>query len=122
VSSKVLGGPVLYDYREQKCQPNHSRSTVSTWTLKIRGSPSPAINATRCRRSSMSKRVRLINLAESIAAKGFSPMNRCLVLRSNIRAGKFIVLEGNRRLLAKLGLFVRICRAAGSLWLRNVLN
>ena len=43
---------------------------------------------------------RLINLAESIAAKGFSPMDRCLVLRSNIRTGKFIVLEGNRRLLA----------------------
>jgi hypothetical protein len=46
------------------------------------------------------QKVRLINLAESIAAKGFSPMDRCLVLRSNIRAGKFIVLEGNRRLLA----------------------
>ena len=27
-------------------------------------------------------------------------MDRCLVLRSDIRAGKFIVLEGNRRLLA----------------------
>jgi len=46
------------------------------------------------------QKVKLINLAESIAAKGFSPMDRCLVLRSNIRTGKFIVLEGNRRVLA----------------------
>lgn len=42
---------------------------------------------------------KLVNLAESIAIRGFSPMDRCLVLRS-IRAGKFIVLEGNRRILS----------------------
>ena len=49
------------------------------------------------------QKVKLINLAESIAIRGFSPMDRCLVLRSHIRSGKFIVLEGNRRVLcAKL--------------------
>ena len=36
---------------------------------------------------------KLINLAESIAVKGLSPMDRCLVLRSPNRTGKFIVLE-----------------------------
>jgi hypothetical protein len=46
---------------------------------------------------------KLINLAESIAVKGFSPMDRCLVLRSDANPAKFIVLEGNRRVLcAKL--------------------
>lgn len=46
---------------------------------------------------------KLINLAESIAARGFSPMDRCLVLGSTVRSGKYIVLEGNRRVLcAKL--------------------
>lgn len=49
------------------------------------------------------QKVKLINLAESIAIRGFSPMDRCLVLRSHLRSGKFIVLEGNRRVLcAKL--------------------
>jgi hypothetical protein len=42
---------------------------------------------------------KLINLAESIADNGLNPMDRFLVLRSD-RPGKFIVLEGNRRLLA----------------------
>lgn len=46
------------------------------------------------------QKVKLINLAESIAVRGFSPMDRCLVLRSHLRAGKFIVLEGNRRILS----------------------
>jgi len=36
---------------------------------------------------------KLINLAESIAANGLSPMDRFLVIRSE-RAGKFTVLEG----------------------------
>lgn len=44
--------------------------------------------------------VKLINLAESIAAKGLNPMNRFLVMGSPVRPGKFIVLEGNRRILA----------------------
>ncbi len=43
---------------------------------------------------------KLINLAESIAEKGFSPIDRCLVMRSPHRAGHYIVLEGNRRVLA----------------------
>jgi hypothetical protein len=43
---------------------------------------------------------KLINLAESIAVRGFSPMDRCLVLRSPLRTTHFIVLEGNRRILA----------------------
>lgn len=42
---------------------------------------------------------KLVNLAESIAAKGLSPMDRFLVVRSD-KASKFIVLEGNRRVLA----------------------
>jgi hypothetical protein len=42
---------------------------------------------------------KLINLAESIADNGLNPMDRFLVLRSD-RAGKFTVIEGNRRLLA----------------------
>jgi len=42
---------------------------------------------------------KLINLAESIALNGLNPMDRFLIVRSH-RAGKFIVLEGNRRLLA----------------------
>lgn len=42
---------------------------------------------------------KLINLAESIAENGLNPMDRFLIVRSP-RAGKFIVLEGNRRLLA----------------------
>lgn len=47
--------------------------------------------------------VKLINLAESIAVRGFSPMDRCLVIGSTVRSGKYIVLEGNRRVLcAKL--------------------
>jgi hypothetical protein len=49
------------------------------------------------------QKVKLINLAESIAVRGFSPMDRCLVLRWHVRTGHFIVLEGNRRVLvAKL--------------------
>jgi hypothetical protein len=42
---------------------------------------------------------KLINLAESIAGNGLNPMDRFLILRAD-RAGKFVVLEGNRRLLA----------------------
>ena len=82
---------------------------MSAKTLKI-GSldldlENPRITLASDQRDAMQKildeqKVRLINLAESIAARGFSPMDRCLVLRSDIRAGKFIVLEGNRRLLA----------------------
>lgn len=41
------------------------------------------------------QKVKLINLAESIAVKGFSPMDRCLVMRSPTRPGKFVVLEGS---------------------------
>lgn len=65
----------------------------------------PRITLATDQRDAMQKilneqKVRLINLAESIAAKGLNPMDRCLVLRSDTRAGKFIVLEGNRRVLA----------------------
>src|SRR5450755_1735892 len=42
---------------------------------------------------------KLVNLAESIAANGLNPMDRFLVVRSD-KASKFIVLEGNRRVLA----------------------
>ncbi len=46
------------------------------------------------------QKVKLINLAESISIRGFSPIDRCLVTQSPIRKGRFIVLEGNRRILA----------------------
>ena len=46
------------------------------------------------------QKAKLINLAESIAVRGFSPIDRCLGLRSHLRTGHFIVLEGNRRVLA----------------------
>ncbi len=64
----------------------------------------PRITLASDQRDAMQKiiteqKAKLINLAESIAVKGFSPMDRCLVIRS-ARAGKFIVLEGNRRVLA----------------------
>jgi hypothetical protein len=64
----------------------------------------PRITLASDQRDAMQKilndqKVRLINLAESIAAKGLNPMDRFLVLRSE-RQGKFIVVEGNRRALA----------------------
>jgi hypothetical protein len=64
----------------------------------------PRITLASDQRDAMQKilneqKVRLINLAESIAAKGLNPMDRFLVIRSE-RQGKFIVVEGNRRLLA----------------------
>jgi hypothetical protein len=65
----------------------------------------PRITLAADQRDAMQKilneqKVKLINLAESIAVRGFSPMDRCLVLRSHLRAGKFVVLEGNRRVLS----------------------
>jgi hypothetical protein len=64
----------------------------------------PRITLASDQRDAMQKiineqKIRLINLAESIAAKGLNPMDRLLVLRSD-RQGKFIVIEGNRRVLA----------------------
>src|ERR1017187_10836376 len=65
----------------------------------------PRITLATDQRDAMQKiineqKVKLINLAESIAAKGLNPMDRFLVLRSDLRIGKFIVLEGNSRLLS----------------------
>ena len=65
----------------------------------------PRITLAADQRDAMQKilneqKVKLINLAESIASKGLNPMDRFLILRSHLRTGKFIVLEGNRRLLA----------------------
>ncbi len=42
--------------------------------------------------------VKLVILAESIVADGLNPMDRWLVLKSPTELGKYIVLEGNRRL------------------------
>jgi hypothetical protein len=42
--------------------------------------------------------VKLVVLAESIVADGLNPMDRWLVLKSPDERGKYIVLEGNRRL------------------------
>lgn len=63
----------------------------------------PRITLATDQRDAMQKiiteqKVRVVNLAENIAAKGLNPMNRFLIMRST-RAGKFIVLEGNRRVL-----------------------
>jgi hypothetical protein len=65
----------------------------------------PRITLATDQRDAMQKiiteqKVKLINLAESIAVRGFSPIDRCLVLRSHLRVGHFIILEGNRRVLA----------------------
>lgn len=68
----------------------------------------PRITLASDQRDAMQKiiaeqKAKIVNLAESIAVRGFSPMDRALVLRSDVRPGKFIVLEGNRRVLcAKL--------------------
>jgi hypothetical protein len=42
--------------------------------------------------------VKLVVLAESTVADGLNPMDRWLVLKSPTELGKYIVLEGNRRL------------------------
>jgi len=42
--------------------------------------------------------VKLVVLAESIIADGLNPMDRWLVLKSQVERGRYIVLEGNRRL------------------------
>lgn len=43
--------------------------------------------------------IKIINLAESIAANGLNPMDRYLVIEGE-KSGKYVVLEGNRRLVA----------------------
>jgi hypothetical protein len=65
----------------------------------------PRIPVAGSQRDAMQKildeqKVKLINLADSIAQRGFSPMDRCLVIRSEENPAKFIVLEGNRRVLS----------------------
>jgi len=42
--------------------------------------------------------LKLVVLAESIVGDGLNPMDRWLVLKSPTDRGKYIVLEGNRRL------------------------
>jgi len=42
--------------------------------------------------------VKLVALAESIVEDGLNPMDRLLVIPSSDEAGKFVVIEGNRRL------------------------
>jgi hypothetical protein len=42
--------------------------------------------------------LKLVVLAESVVTDGLNPMDRWLVLKSPTERGKFIVLEGNRRL------------------------
>jgi hypothetical protein len=41
--------------------------------------------------------IKLANLAESIVDEGLNPMDRLLVIKSEENAGKYTVLEGNRR-------------------------
>ena len=64
----------------------------------------PRIPVATSQRDAMQKildeqKVKLINLADNIAQRGFSPMDRCLIIRSDENPQKFIVLEGNRRVL-----------------------
>src|SRR5271157_3525877 len=42
--------------------------------------------------------LKLVVLAESIVTDGLNPMDRWLVIKSATERGKYIVLEGNRRL------------------------
>jgi hypothetical protein len=42
--------------------------------------------------------LKLVVLAESIVTDGLNPMDRWLVVKSPTERGKFIILEGNRRL------------------------
>ncbi|MGY8681531.1 hypothetical protein Q2941_27630 [Bradyrhizobium sp. UFLA05-153] len=44
--------------------------------------------------------VKLVTLAESIVNDGLNPMDRWLVIKSATERGRYIVLEGNRRLAA----------------------
>jgi hypothetical protein len=90
---------------------SHLSETMPTKSLKIDSLDldleNPRIKLATDQRDAMQKiiseqKVKLVNLAESIADRGFSPMDRCLILRSD-RGNKFVVLEGNRRILcAKL--------------------
>jgi len=44
--------------------------------------------------------VKLVVLAESIVSDGLNPMDRWLVIKSQTERGRFIVIEGNRRLVS----------------------
>ncbi len=46
------------------------------------------------------QRIKLVRLAQSIAAHGLNPMDRLLVVRLNLKPERFIALEGNRRVAA----------------------
>lgn len=64
----------------------------------------PRITVATSQRDAMQKilneqKVRLVNLAESISARGLNPMDRFLVIRSE-NLSRFTVLEGNRRVVA----------------------
>lgn len=65
----------------------------------------PRIAAASDQRDALTKVIsdqgsKLVTLAESIAQDGLSPSERFIVMPAPRRAGKYIVLEGNRRLAA----------------------
>lgn len=65
----------------------------------------PRINRADSQRGALQKivddqGVKLIALAQSIIEDGLNPMDRLLVIKSHKDRGKFIVVEGNRRLAA----------------------
>jgi hypothetical protein len=65
----------------------------------------PRINKAESQRGALQKivddqDVKLVALAQSIVEDGLNPMDRLLVIKSNKDSGKFIVVEGNRRLAA----------------------
>jgi hypothetical protein len=65
----------------------------------------PRINRADSQRGALQKivddqGVKLVALAQSIIEDGLNPMDRLLVIKSHKDRGKFIVVEGNRRLAA----------------------
>src|ERR1700674_488432 len=91
--------PALYSARFLKPMPTKPLA-IDSLELDLEN---PRITLATDQRDAMQKilneqKVNLINLAESVAARGLNPMDRFLVLKSP-KQDKFIVIEGNRRIL-----------------------
>ena len=68
-------------------------------------SENPRIGAASSQREALQKLLddqedKLYALAESIVDEGLNPMDRLLIMKSEDAAGKYTVLEGNRRAVA----------------------
>src|SRR6266436_2961849 len=89
----------IYSSRFPKPMPTKPL-TIDSLELDLEN---PRITLASDQRDAMQKilneqKVKLINLAESVAVRGLNPMDRFLVLKSP-KQDKFIVIEGNRRIL-----------------------